>query len=192
LWEADLEKLQNGWARYRDVDGDGIPYRTLPGNRHPSAAYFTRGTGHSDDAHYSEDPEVWRANLNRLKKKYETARAYVPAPVVDSQDGARLGIIAFGSSVTAIEEARHQLKAGGIKTDFLRVRAVPFTAEIGDFIRKHEHNFVIELNRDGQLHQLLTLEYPDLAKRLVSIAYTDGLPLTARLVREAILSHEEK
>jgi 2-oxoglutarate ferredoxin oxidoreductase subunit alpha len=192
LWEVDLEKLQDGWARYRDVDGDGIPYRTLPGNRHPKAAYFTRGTGHNDEAVYSEEPEVWRKNLNRLKKKYDTARAYVPAPVVETQDGARTGIIAFGSSVTAIEEARHQLQGGGISTDFLRVRAVPFIAEIGDFIRKHEHNYVVELNRDGQLHQLLTLEYPDLATRLISVAYTDGLPLTARLVGEAILSHEEK
>ncbi len=100
LWEEDLEKLKEGWARYRDVDGDGIPYRTLPGNRHPKAAYFTRGTGHDEDARYSEDPQVWHDNLIRLKKKYETARSYVPAPVVDTQDGASLGIIAFGSSVT--------------------------------------------------------------------------------------------
>ena len=192
LWEEDLAKLTQGWARYRDVDGDGIPYRTLPGNRHPKAAYFTRGTGHSEDASYSEDPQVWHDNLERLKKKFETARAYVPAPVVDTQDGASLGIIAFGSSVPAIEEARFELKETGIASDFMRVRAVPFTAEVRDFIQKHERNYVVELNRDGQMHKLLTLECPDLATRLISVAYTDGLPLTARLVREAILSHEEK
>ena len=192
LWEGDLEKLKEGWARYRDIDGDGIAYRTLPGNQHPKAAYFTRGTGHSEDARYSEDPQVWHDNLIRLKKKYETARSYVPAPVLDTQDGASLGIIAFGSSAPAIDEARHQLKERGLGTDFLRVRAVPFTAEVGDFIGKHERNYVVELNRDGQLHQLLTLEYPELATRLISAAYTDGLPLTARLVREAILSNEEK
>jgi 2-oxoglutarate ferredoxin oxidoreductase subunit alpha len=192
LWEEDLEKLDGNWARYRDVDGDGIPYRTLPGNRHPKAAYFTRGTGHSDDALYSEDPQVWHDNLIRLKKKFETARAYVPAPVIEKQAGARMGIIAFGSSLPAIQEARHQLSAAGIHSDFMRVRAVPFTAEVRNFISQYERVYVVEQNRDGQLNQLLTLECPDLATRLFSIAYTDGLPLTARLVREAILSREEE
>jgi 2-oxoglutarate ferredoxin oxidoreductase subunit alpha len=116
----------------------------------------------------------------------------VPAPVLDTQDGASLGIIAFGSSAPAIDEARHQLKERSITTDFLRVRAVPFTTEVGNFISEHERNYVVEMNRDGQLHQLLTLEYPELATRLISSAYTDGLPLTARLVREAILLHEGK
>ena len=192
LWEGDLEKMTEGWARYRDIDGDGIAYRTLPGNQHPKAAYFTRGTGHSEDARYSEDPQVWHDNLERLKSKYETGRSYVPAPVLDTQEGASLGIIAFGSSAPAIDEARHQLKERSITTDFLRVRAVPFTTEVGDFISEHERNYVVEMNRDGQLHQLLTLEYPELATRLISSAYTDGLPLTARLVREAILLHEGK
>ncbi len=192
LWEEDLENLNGIWARYRDVDGDGIPYRTLPGNRHPKAAYFTRGTGHSDDALYSEDPQVWHDNLIRLKKKFETARAYVPAPVIEKQAGASMGIIAFGSTLPAIQEARHQLNAGGIHSDFMRVRAIPFTPEVRDFISQYERVYVVEQNRDGQLNQLLTLECPDLATRLISIAYTDGLPLTARLVREAILSHEEE
>jgi 2-oxoglutarate ferredoxin oxidoreductase subunit alpha len=192
LWEEDLEKLNGAWARYRDVDGDGIPYRTLPGNRHPKAAYFTRGTGHSDDALYSEDPQVWHDNLIRLKKKFETARAYVPAPVIEKQAGARMGIIAFGSTLPAIQEARYQLNEAGIPSDFMRVRAIPFTPEVRDFISQYERVYVVEQNRDGQLNQLLTLECPDLATRLISIAYTDGLPLTARLVREAILSREEE
>jgi 2-oxoglutarate ferredoxin oxidoreductase subunit alpha len=191
LWEEDLENLEGNWARYRDVDGDGIPYRTIPGNRHPKAAYFTRGTGHSEDALYSEDPQVWHDNMDRLKKKFDTARAYVPAPVIEKQEGASIGIIAFGSSVPAIQEARFQLKGAGVLSDFMRVRAIPFTAEVRDFISQHERVYVVEQNRDGQLNQLLTLECPDLATRLISIAYTDGLPLTARLVREAILTHEE-
>ena len=192
LWEEDLERLKGEWARYRDVDGDGIPYRTLPGNRHPQAAYFTRGTGHSEDAHYSEDPQVWHDMLIRLKEKYENAREYMPAPMIDLMPQAEVGIISFGSTLDAIEEARHQLHVAGLDTDFLQVRAVPFVKEIGQFIRSHKRCYIVEMNRDGQLHQLLSLEYPDLSIRLISIAYTDGLPLTARLVQEAILTHEEK
>ncbi len=192
LWEEDLERLKGQWARYRDVDGDGIPYRTVPGNRHPAAAYFTRGTGHDEYARYSEEPQVWHALLDRLKRKYETARRYVPRPEVDCMDCAQFGIIAFGSTTPAIQEARHQLAEQGIPTDFLRVRAIPFTAEVGEFIENHEAVYVIEMNRDGQLHQLLTIEYPHLATRLRSIAYTDGLPLSARFVRQAIEAWPQK
>ena len=191
LWEEDLERLKGTWARYKDQDSDGIPYRTLPGNRHPAAAYFTRGTGHNENAEYSENPKLWHDNLERLKRKYQTAREYMPAPVVDTRQQAEAGIIAFGSSVSAIDEARVELEQAGLKTDFMRLRAVPFTKEVGQFIREHPRCFVVELNRDGQMHQLLTLEYPDLATRLVSIAYTDGLPLTAHFVRDAILAHKE-
>jgi len=190
LWEEDLERLKGEWGRYRDVDGDGIPYRTLPGLRHPAAAYFTRGTGHDELARYSEDNQVWHDLLERLKFKYETARQYVPAPVLDQMENAKIGIIAFGSTLPAIEEARYQLNEKGIPTDFLRVRAVPFTAEVGEFIRQHRYTYVVEMNRDGQLNQLLILEYPQEATRLRSIAFTDGLPLTAQYVREAILAQE--
>ncbi len=192
LWEEDLERLHGEWKRYADVDGDGIPYRTIPGNRHPAAAYFTRGTGHNEAAYYSEDPQVLHDLMERLKKKFETARKYVPGPVIDSQPGADVGIIAFGSTITAIEEARYQLAQGGLKTDFMRVRAIPFNDQVRDFIQQHQRNYVVEINRDGQLKQLLTLEVPDLATRLISIAHLDGLPLTARRVREAILAHEEE
>jgi len=192
LWEEDLQRLEGHWSRYKDLDGDGIAYRTLPGNRHPAAAYFTRGTGHDENARYSEDSEVWHDLLERLKQKFETARQYVPAPVVDAMKGSKIGIIAFGSTLPAIEEARDQLKEKGIPTDFLRVRAVPFTDAVGEFIRQHEHIYVVEMNRDGQLNQLLTLEYPQEATRLRSIAFTDGLPLTAQFVRAAILAKEEK
>lgn len=191
LWEEDLEKMEGNWARYADIDGDGIPYRTVPGNRHPSAAYFARGTGHTPEARYSEDPDVWHDNLERLKLKYQTARNYIPKPVVDTLPGAVDGIIAFGSADSAIEEARYHFKANGTAFDFLRLRAIPFVDEVEQFIKNHEHVYVIEMNRDGQMHQLLTMEYPHLATRLVSIAFTDGMPLTARKVRELMLAKME-
>jgi 2-oxoglutarate ferredoxin oxidoreductase subunit alpha len=191
LWEEDLEELDGKWARYADVDGDSIPYRTLPGNRHPAASYFARGTGHTPDAQYSEDADVWRENLERLKRKFEVAKQYVPKPILSTMPDADFGIIAYGSTEPAIEEARVKLRAAGTATDFLRGRSLPFTAEIDKFIEDHERIFVVEMNRDGQLYQLLTIEYPGMTDRLVSIAYTDGLPLTARRVREMILAKME-
>lgn len=188
LWEEDLEKLSGNWARYMDVDQDGIPYRTLPGNRHPRAGYFTRGTGHDEDARYTEDPVVWHEMLERLKKKYNTAQDYVPKPVIDKMAGAKIGIIGFGSTESAIQETRHQLTEKGVKTDAMRLRAVPFNDQVRDFIQSHERNYVVEMNRDGQMHQLLTIECPTSATKLISLAYTDGLPLTARRVRKMILA----
>lgn len=190
LWEEDLEKLNGQWARYKDLDGDGIAYRTVPGNIHPAAAYFARGTGHDENARYTEDNLAWHQLLERLKKKFKTARQYVPKPVIEKVPNARIGIIAFGSTEPAIEEARMQLAEKGIPSNFMRIRAIPFVDEAGDFIRDHEVCYVVEMNRDGQLHQLLTLEYPEMALKLKSIAYTDGLPLTAKLVKDAILAEE--
>jgi 2-oxoglutarate ferredoxin oxidoreductase subunit alpha len=192
LWEEDLEKIKDEWGRYKDLDGDGIPYRTVPGNRHPGASYFARGTGHDENARYSEDGEIWVELLTRLKQKYQNACEVVPAPVVDTVEGAQIGIIAFGSTEPAIKEARHQLAEAGIKTDFMRVRAVPFTQEVKDFVHQHTRTYVVEMNRDGQLHQLLTLEYPDRAMNMTSVAYSDGLPMTARRVRETIKAEEAK
>ncbi len=192
LWEEDLKKLNGQWGRYKDVDGDGIPYRTLPGNRHPQAAYMTRGTGHDEYAHYTEDPDEWHNMMERLKRKFETACKYVPAPIFDLMDGAEIGLIGFGSTDAAILEARHQLhKTRGIKTDFMRVRALPFPDEVGEFIRSHPRNYVVELNRDGQMHQLLSLDYPDVVVKLHSLAYHDGLPLTAARVRNMVLEKED-
>jgi 2-oxoglutarate ferredoxin oxidoreductase subunit alpha len=191
LWEDDLEKMSGAWARYQDVDGDGIPYRTVPGNRHPDAAYFARGTGHTIEARYSEEPDVWQDNLERLKLKYQTARNYMPKPIVETMPGANAGIIAFGSTEPAIVEARNQLQANGTPMDFLRLRAIPFVPEVEQFINEHERVYVVEMNRDGQLNQLLTIEYPHLATRLVSIAFTDGMPLTARKVRDMIIEEME-
>lgn len=193
LWEADLEKwLAEGreWARYRDVDGDGIPYRTIPGNRHPKAAYFTRGTGHDEHAIYSEKPEVWESLMLRLRQKYETARTVVPEPEIETMAGARVGIIAFGSTEPAITEARHLLAQQGFETDFLRLRSVPFTAEVEAFVTHHDRVYVVELNRDGQLHQLLTVEYTKQCVNLISLAHLDGLPLAARWVVDEINKKE--
>lgn len=192
LWEEDLDRLGGDWGRYRDVDGDGIPYRTLPGNRHSQAAYFSRGTGHDENARYSEDNEVWHKLLDRLKRKFNTARQYVPKPVIESMDNPVFGIISMGSTHPAIEEARQQLSQRGLNSDFLRMRAVPFTQEVQDFLNHHDRLYVVEMNRDGQLYQLLLIEFPQFAHKLISVAYTDGLPMTARRVRESILAHEEK
>lgn len=192
LWEDDLEKLNSKWARYRDLDGDGIPYRTVPGNRHPAAAYFARGSGHDETAHYSEDFDTWQDLLDRLQRKYQTARRYVPAPVQYSMPGAKIGIIAYGSTDVAVREARDQLARQGISTDYLRLRAIPFTDEMGDFITQHQRVCVVEMNRDGQLCQLLKIEYPEMSPRLSSFAFTNGLPMTAQHIRQAILSEEAK
>jgi 2-oxoglutarate ferredoxin oxidoreductase subunit alpha len=191
LWETDLDNLQGQWARYQDVDGDGIPYRTVVGNHHTRSAYFTRGTGHDENACYCEEPDVWERVMKRLAKKMETARGLVPKPVIENVEGAEIGIISMGSTDPAIEEARNQLEKAGIKSDYLRIRALPFTDEVLEFIRKHAHNYVVELNRDGQLNQLLTLAVPADATRLVSAAHLDGMPLSARWVYEQILTLKE-
>ncbi len=192
LWEEDLEKNKGEWARYKDVDGDGIPYRTVLGNRHPKAAYFTRGTGHDENAAYTEDNVKWEANLLRLNRKFDTARKLVPKPVVDRKKGATLGIISMGSADPAIDEARFCLEEDGMQTDYMRIRALPFSPEVADFIYSHDHHYVVELNRDGQLHQLLSLEFQDCSVSLISTAHTDGLPLTSKWIMEQIISHEEK
>ncbi len=191
LWEEDLNKLEKRWGRYQDVDGDGIPYRTVPGNKHPLAPYFTRGTGHDENARYSEDSETWRKLLDRLALKFQTARNYVPKPVVEKMEGARVAIISYGSTEPAIVEARQKLIQQGLKTDFLRLRAVPFTQEVDDFVKDYDRIYVIEMNRDGQMHKLLCMAYPEQTTRLISIAYTDGLPMTARNIGEMILAKEE-
>ena len=195
LWEEDLDKMiqekAGKWGRYLDVDGDGIPYRTLPGNRHPSAAYFTRGTGHDEYARYSEEPDVWVNNMARLSKKYETAKEYVPKPIIQTMEGAKIGILTSGSAEFAVEEARAYLAKEGIPTDYMRVRATPFTDEVEQFVRDHERVYVVEMNRDGQLRQLLLINMPEvLAPRLIKAALMDGMPLSARWVKELVESQE--
>ncbi len=181
---------ERGFARYRDLDGDGIPYRTLPGNPHPRAAYFARGTGHNDAAVYSERPEDCESNMLRLARKFDTARGLVPAPVVERVEGAAIGIIAYGTTEPALREARDRLAAAGTPTSFMRLRALPLNDDAGAFIAAHDRCYVVELNRDGQMHTILSAELPGLATRLVPLAHLDGMPLTARWVVEAILAQE--
>jgi len=187
LWEEDLERLKGNWKRYLDIDGDGISYRTIPGNRHPKSAYFLRGTGHNETANYSEDASVWKAMMERLKKKYQTARKYVPKPIISRMRGAKIGIVAYGSTDPAVKEARHLLKLANINSNFLRLRSLPFTNDTKDFIEHHNKIYIIEMNRDGQLHQLLKIEYPKQAIKLFSIASSDGLPATAKWITDAII-----
>ncbi|GAB4472744.1 MAG: 2-oxoacid:acceptor oxidoreductase subunit alpha [Anaerolineales bacterium] len=192
LWEEDLEKLEGKWARYFDVDGDGVPYRTVIGNRHPKAAYFTRGTGHDEHADYSEDPKVWHALLNRLKKKFETLKPYLPQPIEEQQDGAVINIVGFGSTEPAIQEARALLQAKGLASAYLRIRSYPFVDVVRDVCSRYARNYIVEMNRDGQLHQLLRIHYPELAPKMIPFAYTDGLPLTAKQIVDFIASKEKQ
>lgn len=192
LTKEDLERLGGQWARYKDVDGDGIGYRTLPGTEHPNAAYFTRGSGHNEKAQYSERPEDYKATLERLSRKFNTARSLVPKPVVDRVAGAKIGIIGFGSTDSAITEARDRLRKLGIETSYLRLRALPFEETLTAFIEDHERIYVVELNHDGQMAMLLRMEYPQDATRFISLAYLDGLPLTARHITESLSAKEEE
>jgi 2-oxoglutarate ferredoxin oxidoreductase subunit alpha len=178
------DEVTKAYGRYKDIDGDGIPYRTLPGNENPLAAWFARGTGHNENAVYSERPDDWEKNINRILRKFETARGLVPAPVIDIVDDADIGIIAYGTTQYAIDEARDRLAADGIATSFLRLRALPINGEVAAFIARHKQVYVVELNRDGQLNTILKSELPELATKLVSLACMDGMPLTARWVVE--------
>jgi len=191
LREEDMKNLTEPWGRYLDKDGDGIPYRTLPGNQHPASPYFTRGTSHDAYARYTEEPAIWEDNMDRLHKKFETAKKYLPKPVIQAVDGAKEGIIAFGSVLPAVEEARFLLeKEKGKKTNLLDLKAYPFADEVKAFVNSLDKVYVVEMNRDGQLHQLLSIAMPELATRLIKVAYSDGLPPTARRIMSEILAKE--
>ncbi len=177
LTEVEIEEA--GFSRFLDIDGDGIPYRTLPGNKHPLAAYLGRGTGHNQHGLYSERPTDWEENMERLSRKFETVRGMVPNPMFDEPDRARVGVIAYGSTLPAVEEARVLLAEQSVSTGFMRIRALPFAESVRAFIEGYDQLFVIELNRDGQMHKLLSMEFPELAGRIGSIARIDGLPATA-------------
>jgi 2-oxoglutarate ferredoxin oxidoreductase subunit alpha len=178
------------WGRYKDVDGDGIPYRTIPGTGMP--AYFTRGSGHNEKGQYSERPDDYVHNMDRLARKFETARTLVPKPQVEDAAGAAVGIIAYGSTHWAIDESRDQLlHESGIRTGYLRLRAYPFTPELGEFIDRYERVYVVEQNRDAQMLSLMRLELPaDRIARLRSVRHYSGLPIDARSVTDDILSQE--
>jgi len=191
LTAEDLERL-DGFKRYADVDGDGIPYRTLPGTKHSKAAYFTRGTGHTTRATYSEREDDWTENMARLVRKFETARKKMPAPEIVMTEGAKIGFLGCGTSHFAIEESRDQLeKEHGIQTSYYRTRGYPFSSKMVDFVNAHDRVYVVDQNRDGQLLQLLRLDYPDIPNsKLRSIRYIGGLPLDARTVTDDLIKQE--
>jgi 2-oxoglutarate ferredoxin oxidoreductase subunit alpha len=193
LTKEDLERM-GGFARYQDVDGDGIGYRTLPGTDHPAAAYFARGSGHNEKAQYSERPDDFERNMERINRKFETARSFVPRPEVASTGKTKIGIIAYGTSHWAILESRDQLrKEYNVETDYLRLRAYPFTREVHQFVEQHDRVYLVEQNRDAQMLSLLKLDLnPALATRLRSIAHIHGLPLDARSVTDELMTMEGK
>ena len=190
LSAEDLERLHGDWGRYRDVDGDGIPYRTLPGTDHPAAGYFTRGSGHDENAKYTEAADAYRRNLDRIGRKLDGSRPALPQPVIQ-QSGSEVGIIAFGSSDVAVVEARELLSGQGLRTDYLRLRALPLAESVVEFIRDHQRVYVVEQNRDGQVYDLIRLETPpDLVGRLRSIRNYDGQPIPAEAITRPLLELE--
>jgi 2-oxoglutarate ferredoxin oxidoreductase subunit alpha len=193
LSKEDLERLGT-FSRYKDVDGDGIGWRTLPGTDHPAAAYFARGSGHNEKSQYSERPDDFERNMERINRKFETARSFVPRPEVVSAGKSKIGIIAYGTSHWAIVESRDQLKKEyNFEADYLRLRAYPFTREVHEFVEKHERVYVVEQNRDAQMLSLLKLDVrPELVTRLRSISHIHGLPLDARSVTDEIMTMEGK
>jgi 2-oxoglutarate ferredoxin oxidoreductase subunit alpha len=192
LSKEDLDRL-GGFERYKDVDGDAIPYRTLPGTDHPKAAYFTRGSGHNEKALYTERPDDYQNLMERLARKFETARTMVPAPEIVQTGKSNIGLIAYGSSDFAVRESRDQLiKEYGLETDYMRVRAFPISPEVHAFVAAHQRVYVIEQNRDGQMLSLLKLDLPaEHVTRLRSIRHFDGLPLDARTVTDKLVLQEE-
>jgi 2-oxoglutarate ferredoxin oxidoreductase subunit alpha len=182
----DLTRVGASWGRYKDVDGDGIGYRTLPGTPHPAAAYFARGTGHNEYAAYSERPEDWEQNMDRLARKLETARKLVPGPVSDIRADAEIGIVSLGSNDPVIAEARDILRGAGIESSYIRLRALPINDTVREFLHMYRRVFVVENNHSGQLHQILLSEEPVCGGDLVSIAKSNGLPLSATWVAGAI------
>jgi len=188
---AKVRELGASWGRYKDLDGDGVAWRSIAGGAGP--AYFTRGSGHNEMAQYSERPDDYVANVDRLSRKFDTARTLVPQPVVELDPDARVGIIAFGTSHWGVEEARDQLREeAGLRTSYLRLRAHPFSPAVDDFIRAHDRLYVVEQNRDHQMLSLLLMDgEAAFAPRLRSVLHYNGLPIDARSITDSIVSQEQ-
>jgi 2-oxoglutarate ferredoxin oxidoreductase subunit alpha len=191
LSAEDVKRLGR-FGRYRDVDGDAIPYRTLPGNPAQNAAYFMRGSGHNEEAIYTERPDDYVRNMDRLARKFETARGRVPGPVIQEAAQADFAIIAFGSTHWALIECLDQLKQEyDLEASYCRLRAFPFNDQVKDFVRRHRRVYVVEQNRDGQMYALLRLEVDgEDVKRLRSVRHYNGLPVDARTITDDIVSQE--
>ena len=187
----DLDRL-GGFERYRDLDGDGVGARTLPGTKHLNAAYFTRGSGHNEKAQYSERPDDYVANVDRLWRKLEAMPQHMPRPEVIRNPKAKIGLVCCGTSLFPVEESRDQLsREYGLETSYLRVKSYPFHTELAEFVAAHERVYVIDQNRDGQLMLLMRLDLPaELMVRLRGLRYYTGLPLDARSVTDHIVAEE--
>ena len=181
-----LEKIEH-FGRYLDVDGDAIPYRTIPGTHPEKGAYFSRGSSHDVFAQYTEDGRVNAANLDRLKRKFETAVELMPLPVVKRQSkSSKLGLINFGSTEPAVREAVTMLKRDGYRVNTLRLKSFPFTKHVAQFAAAHDRIFVVEMNRDAQMRTLLIAEAGIPAEKLIPILSYDGMPITAKLVKNKV------
>jgi 2-oxoglutarate/2-oxoacid ferredoxin oxidoreductase subunit alpha len=186
---AGLDAAKN-WGRYRDADGDGVPYRTLPGTHPTKGAFFTRGTSHDEYAKYTEDGVVNAANMDRISRKFETAKGIVPKPVVDIRHKkATVGVIYFGSTRPAVLEALDQLDADGLKLNAMRIRSFPFSDEVKAFCKAHDQIFVVEMNRDAQMRSLLMIEAQVPQDKLIAVLSYDGTPMTADFVAGAVRGH---
>lgn len=186
-----LNELGTKWGRFVDYDGDGITYRTLPGTNHPLAGYFTRGTGHNEMAEYSERPEDWENNMNRLVRKFNTARELVPQPVIHRQQGHRVAVVSVGTNHLAIMESLDYLSTHGIHLDYMRIRALPPGQAVHQFLNQYDRVFVVENNRDGQLHKILIMEYPELATSLESVCRLNGFPFSPDWLTQTLKTRYE-
>jgi 2-oxoglutarate/2-oxoacid ferredoxin oxidoreductase subunit alpha len=186
---ASLERIKD-WGRYKDVDGDGVAYRTIPGTGMP--AYFTRGSGHNERGQYSERPDDYVHNVDRLARKFESARHAVPTPEIDEPGDARVAILGYGTSHWAIDECRDQLqREAGLRTSYLRLRAYPFSDAVAEFVSRHDRVYVVEQNRDAQMLGLLRMDLaPVVAGKLRRVLHYNGLPIDARSITDAILAAE--
>jgi 2-oxoglutarate ferredoxin oxidoreductase subunit alpha len=187
----EWSKTGKKFRRYFDQDGDGIPYRTVPGNQHRTASYFTRGSGHDADARYSEDEHDYKYILDRLRKKHDTARNFVPKPLIEKEKGVKTGIVCYGSSYQPVREARDRLKAAGLKTNHMLIRALPLSKEVSEFLVEHDTIYLVEQNRDGQVAAIIKDEHPELGTKIVSVLIYNGLPVTAGEVVKQIFAAKQ-
>jgi 2-oxoglutarate ferredoxin oxidoreductase subunit alpha len=190
LTAEQLEKVKS-FYRYLDVDGDGIPYRTLPGT-HPKGAYFTRGSGHNRFGGYTEDAEEYVEVVDRLDRKIQRATRVLPAPIVRTAPGAKLAILTIGGCHAACGEALDLLAKEGIALDYMRVRSFPFGDDVAKFIEAHDLTFVVEQNRDAQLRSLLMLETGLSIEKMESVRYYGGFPMSAHHVISGIKARLDK
>jgi len=188
---ADELKDMKAFNRYEDVDGDGVPYRTIPGTDEPKAAYFTRGTGHTISATYSEKPEDWQSNMERLLKKHNTARGRIPQPILDETADTKVAIIAYGSSDMAVEEARATLRSQHcIETNYMRIRALPLSDAVTPFLNSYDTIYIVEQNRDAQMAGIIQTENPHHASNIKPLLHFNGMPLDSKTIVDNIVADQ--